>query len=109
MLDRMTPCQCGHPVRCHDTFIPHPDFVSQEETPDVSPYVLGEPAECNVDGYDCDCEVFVLHPYRDQMAAMREKWGSGRIGGGRAYRAAMTGTYDDDTDYSPQEVVDGTL
>ena len=64
-LDDMTPCQCEHPLWCHETFLRHPDFVSQEETPDVSPYVHGEPAECNhvgPSGWDCECKVFVIMP-----------------------------------------------
>ena len=65
VLDQMTPCQCGHPLWCHATSIRHPDFVSIEETPDVPPYVQGEPDECNhigPGGWDCDCLVFVILP-----------------------------------------------
>ena len=64
-LDRMTSCECGHPLWCHATVLRHPDFVSQEETPDVEPYVHGEPGEGNhmgAGGWDCDCEVFVMKP-----------------------------------------------
>ena len=102
-LDRMTSCECGHPLWCHETFLRHPDFVSQEETPDVEPYVHGEPGECNhigAGGWDCDCDTFMLHPYRDQMAAMYAKWGGGRIGGASAYEAAMIGRYKDEEDYA---------
>ena len=65
LLDPMTQCQCGHPLWCHATAIRHPDFVSIEETPDVQPYVQGEPDVCyhiGSTGWDCDCKVFVIFP-----------------------------------------------
>ena len=100
-LDDMTPCQCGHPLWCHATSIRLRLIL--RGALDVPPYVRGEPDECNhigPGGWDCDCLVFVLHPYRDQMAACNEKWGGGHIGGGSAYHAAMAGEYEDSKDYS---------
>jgi hypothetical protein len=64
VLDKMTPCQCGHPLWCHATYVRNLEFDELETTPEIEPYLLGEPGECDhigPSGWDCDCLVFVIH------------------------------------------------
>ena len=65
VLEDMTLCQCGHPLWCHATYVRNPEFEEIETTPDVRPYIHGEPDECNhvgSTGWDCTCKVFVILP-----------------------------------------------